>query len=582
MKSSIRCSLVLSFPLFLLLNALGQAPSNLQTANSESVPVFHAQSKMVVVDVVVADKSGKAVTGLQGSDFQLSENGTPQQVRVFEEHSVTPDSPKAVAPPSLPPNQFSNFPVGLPKNTVNVLLFDMLNTRAGDQQWARVEMLKALQKLPSGQQVALFTLSRSLQMVQGVSGDSTALVAAASAILARPDSLTTSVRTHQADVDRIDKLAKFNSEFQGGTNNDPAYSSNDRLQGRLLVALAQTENAANDQRVGLTLQALEAIGRTMAAYPGRKNLIWITSGIPFQVLPNMQLDFQRQRYDYTREVARTASILADCQIAIYPVDVKGLPTVGLTAEDVAQGAGDVSSTIVRDAHQEQTLGIWNSRDSMKNLASETGGRAFYGSNDLSTAIDESMVEGSHYYTMAYVPTNQKSDGLYRNIKVTTERTGLELAYRRGYFATDDPAPTGDEAAKLLVAALQPGMPPATSILMKVRVQPPDASHKTTRIDYAVQTDDIQIQETPDQVKHFTLDFMVVAWDSQGRVSTSASDTLNPTLKPGFDIASLSGGVPGQQELMLKPGNYVLSLAVMDRNTRKVGTLWVPLTVPPTI
>ncbi len=108
----------------------------------------------------------------------------------------------------------------------------------------------------------------------------------------------------------------------------------------------------------------------------------------------------------------------------------------------------------------------------------------------------------------------KSDGLYRNIKVTTERSRLELAYRRGYFATEDSAPTGDEAAKLLVAALQPGMPPATSILIKVRVQTPDASHKTTRIDYAVQTDNVQIQETPDHTKHLTLEFMAVSWDCQ--------------------------------------------------------------------
>ena len=555
---------------------LGQASANASEKTS-ATPVFRAQSKLVVVDVVVTDKSGKAITGLKVSDFHLTENGTAQQMRVFEEHSVALTSPRATLP-LLPPGQYTNFPVDPPKNSVNILLFDMLNTRAEDQQWARVQMIKALQKLPPGQQVALFTLGRSLQMVQGVSGDSSTLVAAATAILATPDSLTTGVRTHQDDVDRINKLAKFNSEVGGGTNNDPAEGPK-LLQGRLLYSLARVENAANDQRVGLTLQALEAIGRTMAAYPGRKNLIWVTGGIPFQVLPNMQLDFQRQRYDYTREVARTASVLADCQIAIYPVDVKGLPTVGLTAQDAAQGAGDGTSTIVRDAHQDQTMGIWNSRDSMKNLASETGGRAFYGTNDLTTAIDESMEQGSHYYTLAYVPTNTKSDGLYRNIKVTTERSGLELAYRRGYFATEDSAPTGDEAAKLLVAALQPGMPPATSILMKVRVQPPDASHKTTRIDYAVQTDDVQIQETPDHFKHLTLDFMAVAWDNQGRVSTSASDTLSPALKPEFDIASLNAGVPGQQELTLRPGSYLLSLGVMDRNTRKLGTVWVPLNIP---
>jgi len=159
---------------------------------------------------------------------------------------------------------------------------------------------------------------------------------------------------------------------------------------------------------------------------------------------------------------------------------------------------------------------------------------------------------------------------------------LELTYRRGYFATDNLAPTGDEAAKLLNAALQPGMPPATAALMRAQVLEPDAARKTTRIAYAVETGDVQLVGTPDRFKHFTLDFMAIAWDSNGRVAASASDTLSPTLKPEFNMASLNAGVPANQELALKPGKYVLSLGVMDRNTRKVGTVWASLTVPDSV
>lgn len=104
MKSCIQLFLLYSFLLVLPVNGLGQAPSDTQTPDKAfSVPVFRAQSKLVIVDVVVTDKSGKAVPGLKASDFQLTENGTPQIVSVFEEHSPASNSPRAT-PPTLPPN----------------------------------------------------------------------------------------------------------------------------------------------------------------------------------------------------------------------------------------------------------------------------------------------------------------------------------------------------------------------------------------------------------------------------------------------------------------------------------------------
>jgi hypothetical protein len=116
MKSSNCYSLLLSFVLLLSVNGLGQASSDTHVPDkAPTVPLFRAQSKLVIGYVVVSDKSGKAVTGLKASDFQLSENGMPQQVSVFEEHSLAPRSPRAKAPP-LQPNQYTNLPVDPPRS----------------------------------------------------------------------------------------------------------------------------------------------------------------------------------------------------------------------------------------------------------------------------------------------------------------------------------------------------------------------------------------------------------------------------------------------------------------------------------
>jgi VWFA-related protein len=209
MKSFRRFTFALLPALLLFSNALGQNTPQEAGPGIESTPVFHAQSKLVVVDVVVTDKSGKPVTGLKASDFRLSENGKPQHVSVFEERSaalaLTPETP-----PTLPPNQYTNLPTDSPKSSLNLLLFDMLNTPANEQQWAQQQMLRALQKLPPEQQVALFVLGGGLMMVQGMSGDTDTLIKAANAIAATPSALATTGRQHQADADRIRYVARFN------------------------------------------------------------------------------------------------------------------------------------------------------------------------------------------------------------------------------------------------------------------------------------------------------------------------------------------------------------------------------------
>jgi hypothetical protein len=279
------------------------------------------------------------------------------------------------------------------------------------------------------------------------------------------------------------------------------------------------------------------------------------------------------------KLARTMRLLADAQVAMYLVDVKGLPTVGLTAADQVTGSHSIPTTEVISSRNDQVTENSFSRDYMNNLAEATGGRAFTGTNDLSWAIDKSMEDGAHYYTLAYVPTNSKDDGLYRSIQVTTLESGVKLAYRRGYFATAETATSSDESAKLLLAALQPGMPAATSIVMKAQVLPPDTSRRTIKLNYAVDPNDVKFQETAEQAKHIVLDFLAVAWDSDGKVAASVSDTLDATLKPDFNMAAIKGGIPAQQELTLKPGKYLLSLGVIDRNTRAMGTIWAPLAVP---
>jgi VWFA-related protein len=72
---------------------------------------------------------------------------------------------------------------------------------------------------------------------------------------------------------------------------------------------------------------------------------------------------------------------------------------------------------------------------MNDIADETGGKAFYGTNDLRAAMQRSMEEGSSYYTLTYSPQNQNWNAKFRRIEVKLLRSGYHLQYRRGWFGT---------------------------------------------------------------------------------------------------------------------------------------------------
>src|SRR3569623_99505 len=95
--------------LMISLAAVSFAQSDKPQENTE--PTLKINSRAVLVDVVVSDKNGNPVKGLKQSDFTVLEDGKPQSVAYFEEHSAEELSRRSqkLEFPSLPPNVFSNY-----------------------------------------------------------------------------------------------------------------------------------------------------------------------------------------------------------------------------------------------------------------------------------------------------------------------------------------------------------------------------------------------------------------------------------------------------------------------------------------
>ncbi len=489
-------SSVLSVALFgCLASVVSSAFGQTAVPDANGRLVFKANARIVVLDVVVTGRNGQPVQGLHKEDFSIAEDGKPQQITSFEEHTAGDAMPAAL--PDLPANIFTNIPRVKPVDSVTVLLLDSLNTPIADQSFVRGQLMKFLRTVQPGRRIAIFTLGTRLRFVEGFSDDPAVLAAAlnnsANGSNPRSSPLLLSSSENDANQQTVGVLYE----------NFAANPSVINLMSMQSVQQFQAEQATFrvDERVHLTIEAMEELARYLAGIPGRKNLIWFSGGFPLNLFPNpdLQDSFVTER-KYERQVQKMDALLSAAEIAIYPVDAAGNSTDSLyNAEPGFNGKinmQEAANTVLTHPNQpttqsfgEQAINAENDslqKDSVQRnadhttmdvVASATGGEAFYNNNGLDNAVQRVIDRGSHFYTLTYTPTNPANDGLYRKIVVKAaapnSSDGLKLAYRRGYFAADaktvDAASTkpGDDP---LHPFMGPGMPVSTQILFALRVK----------------------------------------------------------------------------------------------------------------
>lgn len=530
---------------------VGQSSQSPKTPiTAEPSPTFKSSSRLVLVDVVATDSNGQPVHDLKAQDFTILEDGKPQQILSMEEQR--PDASPTPSPAlNLPQNVYTNYVNRSEAGALTVLLFDTLNTDRQNLMFAKDEMIRFLKKLPAGKRVALFTLSERLQMVQGFTDNSDTLIALAQRISTKPHAAYSNTREFSATVGEM---------REAGFANSPKAFHN------MVEFFAEDYVGKLESRAQDTLDALNLLARSLAVVPGRKNLIWISGGFPFDITTN------------SPQLQKTAALLAATRVAVYPVDVRGVLTTGM------DGSTRSSETVgsVQTQSYETIAGVdyENARivETLLNTAKLTGGKAYINKNDLQSAINDGMLTGSSYYSLAYRPENADWNGKFRKIAVKGSQPNLKLLYRSGYFGILDPLSTKEDPSRIVAIAMQPTVPTSTQLIMKVRVVPPEEAGKATGIDMLIDAHDLAFNEGQDKQKTPEVQFVAIAWDGSGKQVASFSEGYKSPLSPPQLQALLRTGLQFHQDMMLKPGSYQLRLGVMDRLSGRIGTLDVPLTI----
>jgi VWFA-related protein len=544
----------------------------------ESATVLKTITRLVVVDVVVTDNKGGPVADLAADNFTLLEDGKPQKIRVFNFQHPTPgQTPPAALTASLklPPNVFTNVPRYDIHNTLNVVLLDALNTKSLNQAYVRDQMIKYLEKMPSDQPIAVYGLTTKLRILQDFTTD--------------PSILKNLIKSLNSKSSPLLNDPTGNGEaplFAPGVFE----SMPQQMQQSIIAFEQESTNAQTDIRVTYTLSALKAIARSLAGYPGRKNLIWLSEAFPLSISPTQDLDgsgFSNTSFrDYGPDIAQTADALMNAQVAVYPVDAQGL--VGSSFFSASnKGTDKFGRSVTRGGRMGQTLSnesseLANNHSSMQELAERTGGKAFYNRNDIDAAIGHSIDDGSTYYTLAYYPENKNWDGKFRKISVKVNRSGTKVRNRLGYFASDPKGGFDQKQRDTAFAeALDLDFPISTGLLFEAGVVQPSAkTQNKLMINFAVDPHAINFERRDDGLQHASVGCAVHIYSEKGKSVRTEMNGINAALKPDTFQKVLTGRFPCQDKIDLAPGNYILRLGVIDNATGLLGTANAKVTVLP--
>jgi VWFA-related protein len=528
-------------------HAATQAP---QSQSDGQSPVFRSGAHLVQVNVVVHDSHGKPVDDLKQEDFAITEQGKPQRISFFTVASAD----KSIAPPTaLPPHIFSNV---LAENhevptSVTVVLLDLLNTSWTDQLYARKGLLKFLQQLEPQDRVAIFSLGRhSLTLLHDYTTDSASLIA----------------RMHQA-------TGEIPTELDASTPNQGAQSELQRLG---LDALADANQREADfftsGRIVNTLATLEAIARHLSGVPGRKNLIWLSGGFPltigFDSVP--AIGSTREQRTFTHETDAAVRALNDSGVAVYPVDARGLMVLpGFDASVRGIPRTGPSSGPPRSTT------ITANQDSMKELASRTGGRAAYNTNDLTRAIRQAIDDSRVTYTLGYYSTDETQDGKFREIRVKVDRPHIDIRYRKGYFALKPPDDTAKARKDDIRGAVWSPLE-STSLAVNARADLIDQpSPNTINLLVQINPAGIGFKREGDRW-HAQIDIVYVQKDERGRLlGDGVSDTLTLALSDANYAKATKDGLLRQHRIPRQAAATNMRIVVRDVGTGSVGSLTIP-------
>ena len=506
--------------------------------------VLKMNGELVLTNVVVRDsKTGEIVTGLQRTDFTVLENGKPQQIATFDFESVdkaTPLNEATVSGLAAGASGSKAVVVAKPEELRNhrliVLFFDLTSMQPEDLERsvdAAQDFLR--NKMQPADLVALVSLGNTLNVDQDFTADKDAL---------------------------IREVGAYNgTEGQGFA--EGATSNSNQVEDT--TGYTPDESEYNDLNTDRELFALRAVSKSLEKINEKKSLLYFSGGISRDGIENQA----------SLRAAINAAVRAN--LAIYSVDTRGLQAISPLG-DASTGSLRGTGAYNGGALTNNMNANFASQEVMGTLSSDTGGKAFFDSNDFAPAFAQVQRDTSAYYAVGFHSSNPLRDGKFRKLTIKVNRPGVKIEYRPGYYAPADFKHSGREDRERELQEQLASDLPATdmAVYMDAMYFRLDENRFFVPVSLIVPGSQIPFVKGGDKDKA-TLDIIGSVIDEGKREIGHARETVKLNLDPSLQARQKN--IQYTTSFDLPPGKYQMKFVVRENQTGSMGSFVADITLP---
>jgi VWFA-related protein len=335
------------------------------------------------------------------------------------------------------------------------------------------------------------------------------------------------------------------------------------------------DNGSNPERRALSVLAV--VARHLAAIPGHKNLVWVTSDNVLANWADKAVGSDKGSKHNEEFALRIQEAMNDAHVSIYPLDASQLETMAVDAslananvelspsvtappqpQGGGAGAGRITAELQQDIHPIQAQ--------LQQMAKATGGQAFSRTSDIARNLAQVAADGRAEYLLSFTP-DTPADGQYHLLTVKLAgRRGIALRYRAGYEYLKEPATLKDRFRQAVWQSLD-----ASEIGVSAHLVPASEG-ATVQVDIA--THDLALKQQDDRWQD-QLDIFLVRRDDEGLHSLVTEQTLKMNLTAATYTKLLQQGTPFNQFIERKPETGSVRIIVVDENSGRMGSVTVP-------